>query len=503
MSHYLRTKKLDITTEDALIFVLHEETAERYGLYPGDRIHACWHDICVYGTVDTTNTLVGYSEIGLYEDVWHDYGIPNDDMVSIDVVSNNKSVEAIEKKLEGGELTYEEINSVIKAISKRKLSSVELTYFVATFYSPGFTEQELYYLTKAMAENGDTLNFKGSGEPVVDKHSIGGIPSKGVTPVIVPILVSLGLIVPNTSSRAVTSPAGTSDVLEVLMPVTLTKAEIEDVVNKTGGCLVWGGGVDLAPADDEIIGVQRSLSIESYDNFIVSIMAKKIATGLDNFLVDLPVGTETKLEHPEDVPLVADHFKRLGKLFDINVRIYERKPKGPDGYGIGPTLEARDLLRVFERHPRRPVIVEEEALNMCAEILEMSGKVDSTEEGYKLAKEELLSGRAEEKFWEMALAQGAKEKKHSDSLILGEYEKVYTSPKSGKIKRISVKGSVELARLLGCPFLKRAGIYFNRIQGEKIVEGEALMTLYSSGQKRLEMGMKFIEENFEELIEWE
>jgi len=502
MSYYLRSKRLDIATEDALVFVLNADTAVKYGLCAGDRVHMCWKDICVFGSIDVTGTYVGYDEIGLYEDIWLKYGIPSNDMVTIDIISKTHAVEAIKKKLLGGVLSFKEINTIMHGIATRKLSTVEITYFAASSFSPGFNEQEIYYLTKAMAENGEELDFRYLKKKIVDKHSIGGIPAKGVTPVLVPILACFDLIVPNTSSRAITTPAGTSDILEVMMPVALSKEQIVKTVEKTGACLAWGGGIDLAPADDVLINIERPLHIEAYDKFIVSIMAKKVATGIEYMLVDLPVGKGTKIEHPEDVPIVAASFKKLGQLFDINVDIYERRPKGPDGYGVGPVLECVDLMRVFEQHPQRPLNIENTALDMAGRILEMTKTVPAGQ-GFNLAKEKLLNGEAKKKFWEIAFAQGATREMNSNDFILGDYKQTFRAVKSGTVKFISNKMVVLSARMLGAPFVKQAGIHFENLVGDKVEEGQVLFTLYATSQKRINLAKRYLEQELASMVEIE
>lgn len=500
MSYYLKSRRLDIRTSDSLIFVLNEDTARQYGLYTGDKIHLCWRDICVYGTVDTTSTLVGYDEVGLYEDVWMKYGIPSNDIVSLDVITKSGTIEAIKKKLLGGTLTYDEIYLLMKDIATRKLSAIEMTYFAASSYSPGFTDDEVYYMTKAMAETGDILDFTFLGKKVVDKHSIGGIPSKGVTPILVPILACFDVTIPNTTSRSITAPAGTADVLETLMPVTLGKDEVIEVVKKCGACLVWGGGLDLAPADDVLINIERPLHIESYDKFIVSIMAKKVATGVQYVLLDLPAGEGTKLPKTEDVPLVGDHFKRLGKLFNIKVEIFERHPMGPDGNGVGPILEARDFLRVLERSEKRPMGIEDTAVSMAGKILEMVG-IAKPGQGKDMAFEKLQDGSAINKFWQIAEAQGATRRLKSSELVLGDQMLEYNSSVSGKIRIIRNKEVVQLARVLGTPFVKQAGIYFDKLAGDTVERGERLFTLYGTSGRRIELARRFLEKEGEDMIE--
>ena len=424
------------------------------------------------------------------DEIWN----TSNDVVMVDVVSNTTAIEAIKKKLLGGTLCYDEVHDIMTGIANRSLSTIEITYFAATSYSPGFTDQEVYYMTKAMAETGDKLDFTYLKKKVVDKHSIGGIPAKGITPIMVPILACFDLVIPNTSSRAITTPAGTSDVLEVLFPVTLSKEKIMETVEKTNACLVWGGGVDLAPADDVLINIQRPLHIEAYDQFVISIIAKKVATGIQYFLVDLPVGDGTKIHDEADIPLVAAQFKKLGKLFNISVDIYKRRPLGPDGNGIGPILEARDILYIFEKHPQRPQKIENVAIDMAGKILEMTGTVP-VGMGYNMAKAKLDDGSAEKKFWEIGFAQGGSKKVHSSSLVLADFSHEILAPKSGVIAKISSKQVVKVCQILGAPFIKQAGIYFDKLDEQSIEQGERLMTIYSPSRRRIDLAKKYIEDH--------
>ncbi len=489
MAYYLRSKKLDISAGDPLVVLLNTKEAQSFGLHMGDKLYLCWHDVCLYVAVDFSDSMVGVGEIGMFNEVWVKYGIPSDDLVSISLTEPAKSHESIRKKILGYTLNYDEIHGLMDDIAKRRLSTIMMTYFAAASYNPGFNENEIVDLTRAMAETGDILDFSG-GDPnkkIVDKHSIGGIPAKGVTPILVPIIALFGLTIPNTSSRAITTPAGTSDMLEVVMPVSLTKEQIMTVVKKEGACLVWGGGLDIAPADDILIGIERPLNIESHDKFLVSIVAKKAAMRVSHLLVDLPYGDGAKIANAAGVEDVKKKFINLAAKFGIRVEVYARESKGPDGYGVGPILEMRDLLRIFERDPQRPVELENAALEMTGKLLELAGAV-APGEGAKLARAKLESGEAGEKFWKIAFAQGATKIVKSSDLKLGAFSEDIPAVKSGTIEAIGNKQVVEIARALGAPFIKDAGLYFHKLRGDKVNAGEPLVTLYANCKERLDLG---------------
>lgn len=279
--------------------------------------------------------------------------------------------------MSGLRLNEEELRAIMTDIGSRKLKETEIAFFVSTFFNPGFNDDEIKWMTKGMAESGDVLDFKyirKNKNLVVDKHSIGGTAGKGITPILVSILASRGLVVPNSSTRAITSPAGTTDILETVMPVALTKEKVYEVVEKTGACMIWGGSLYLAPADDEIINVERSLKMQEFQKVLVSIVAKKIAAGVTSVLIDLPYGKGTKIERPDDLEFLKREFEKLFPQFGIKCVTFKRVVKGPDGNGIGPILEMRDCLRVLERDIDRPIGMEEVVLDMAKEIFENNGK---------------------------------------------------------------------------------------------------------------------------------
>ena len=154
------------------------------------------------------------------------------------------------------------------------------------------TSDELLALSHAMAQAGTQLSW--DTPVVVDKHCIGGIPGNRTSMIVVPIVAAHGLTIPKTSSRAITSPAGTADTMEVLARVDLTVDEMKEVVKICHGCLVWGGHVNLSPADDILISVERPLSLDTREQMVASIMSKKIAAGATHLLIDLPVGTRSQ-----------------------------------------------------------------------------------------------------------------------------------------------------------------------------------------------------------------
>jgi len=400
------------------------------------------------------------------------------------------SVHAINKKLIGEELTYEEIYSVINDIVKRKLGSIELAYFVASSFAKPYTLDELYYLTKAIADTGEKLVLP--HRTIVDKHSVGGLAGNRTTMIVIPIIAAFGLYIPKTSSRAITSPAGTADTMEVLAPVSFSMRKIKELVLKNKACMIWGGGLNIAPADDLIIKVTRPLSIEPYDKMIVSIMAKKVAMGVKYLVIDMPIGPGTKIKTLRVAEEVEKKFLYLGRRFGIKIEVVKMPAREPVGKGIGPALEARDVLRVLQRKDKRPLDLESKALIMSGKLLELAGQAKRGK-GKEAAAEILKSGKAWKKMQEIIKSQGGNPNIDANSVTLGgEYFRV-PSQKAGKVTAVDNQAIDEIARTLGAPVEKMAGIYLHKRIGQRVNKGDKLFTFYAQNKDRIALAKKAIE----------
>lgn len=405
------------------------------------------------------------------------------------------ALHAIRKKLLGKRLNYKEIYAIMDEIAHERLGNVLTTYFAASGYSKGFTPQELYYLTKAMVETGEKLEFKGI---VADKHSIGGVPGTRTTLIVVPIVAACGFRIPKSSSRAITSVGGTADDMEILAPVELGKKDIYDVVEKTNGCIVWNGRFNLAPADDYIIEVEKPLLFESYDKLLVSIMAKKVAFGSNHVVIDLPYGEMVKVENLKDAEDLKEKFIDLAKKFKIKIKVLIHKTDEPAGRGIGPTLEVRESLKVLQQKQDRPLDLELRSLNLAGSLLDICLKNSSKKlqeevrkkygNSFGWATDILKSGKAFKKMQDIVKAQGGKVKIDSKKLKPGKFSFQLKSIKSGKIRKINSKNLTKVAKILGAPEQKKAGIYLNKKIGEKVEKGDVIYTLYSEKMYNLKEG---------------
>ncbi len=394
-----------------------------------------------------------------------------------------EAIKSIQKKLLGKELSYKEIFTLMDQITQKKLSDVLTTYFVASSFKEGYSPKELFYFTKAMVETGTKLKFDGI---VADKHSTGGVAGTRTTLIIVPIIAAAGFTIPKTSSRAITTPAGTADVMELIANVNFTPKQVYKIIDRAGGCIVWNGQLGLAPADDIIIHVEAPLMFESFDKIIVSIMAKKIAVSANHLILDIPVGKTMKIHHFEEAELVAKKFIALGKQFDMKVVVDINETLEPAGSGVGAYLEAKDVLAVLEQTRDRPLRLEAKALRLAGKLLDICYKDDHQKKnGEDEARRLLTSGIALKKFREIVKAQGGSEEISTERLKTKALIKRVTSRKAGKIKAINNYNLNSIAKLLGAPVDKHACIYLYKHLDEKVDKREPLLELHSKNLYRI------------------
>lgn len=393
------------------------------------------------------------------------------------------AIKAIQKKLLGKRLNYKEIYNLMDEIAHHRLSDVLTAYFVASSFKEGYSTQELYLFTKAMVETGNRLIFKGI---VADKHSTGGVAGTRTTMILVPIIAAAGIKIPKVSSRAITTPAGTADTMEVLAKVNLSPTQVKKVIEKVGGCIVWNEYLNIAPADDVIIKVEEPLSFESFDKIIISIMAKKIAVGATHLVLDIPVGKTMKIRHFHDAEKVKSKFTQLAQKFKIRVGFDVNETLEPAGRGIGPALEVKDVLYVLEQKAVRPLKLEAKALRLAGKLLDLCfSDMRIKKSGEEEARRILLGGMALKKFREIIKAQGGDDQVSSDNFKLKSELLEIKSSQSGKIKAINNFNINSLAKILGAPVDKFAGIYLYKKLDEFVDKKEPLLCFYSKDKYKL------------------
>lgn len=471
------------------VAMLNKETANKIGVHSGDRISMKTFSTHPKETMIVTNIITGLvkkDEIAVSSELKAILNLKSGQKVDINLAETPDSLDFIKKKLNGGVLSEKELEKIIKDIVDNSLSESEIALFVSGMYKQGMIFKETIYLIKAILKSGDKLSLR--DKFIVDKHSIGGIAGNRTTPIVVSICAAAGLTIPKTSSRAITSAAGTADVVEMIADVDFSVKQLKKIVRKTKGCMVWGGALEIVPADSKIIKIEKSLKIDPPAQLLASIMSKKLAVGSKYIIIDIPYGKSAKV-NKKNALVLKKKFEKLGKYFRKKLKCVLTDGSQPIGNGIGPALELMDVIKILNPKEKGPEDLENKSLFLSGNLLEMTGKAKKGQ-GTEMARQILESGKAFEKFKQIIEAQNGSLQK----IKLAKFKQKIFAKKSGKIKEIDNKKINLLARIAGCPLDKSAGLYLNFHVGESVKKGAAILTIYSESKFRLNQAVKFCKE---------
>ncbi len=391
----------------------------------------------------------------------------------------------IMKKYEKQKWSGEDLRTIIDDMYQGNVSDLEYAAFTLAMQYESLDMDETEQLTRAFTLHGETIEFN---EPVYDKHSIGGIPGNKVSLLIVPIIAAAGLLIPKTSSRAITSPSGTADTMEVLCDINFSAQEILEIAPKTRGMLIWGGQLNLAPVDSEIITrVERPLSLDPESVIIASILSKKLSTGVKHMVLDMPTGAETKMLTRNDSKQLSHLFVEIGRRVGIEVECALTYADQPVGHAIGPALEAREAISTLMGKGPRSVL--EKSIELSGILFEMAGLAQRGR-GSQMADEIVKSGKAIKKFWEIVEVQGGTANIALSDIEVGQYTAKINAQEDGYISHLSNSQIKVIASALGCPSDKKSGMIIQRKAGEFVKKGDMIMELFSSRENALDAALQ-------------
>ncbi len=469
---------LNITAGGKRIVILNSETAGHLGVHSSDRVRITFGGKSVIAIADLASDFPA-DRIWFYLEIANALGVSGDEIVEVQLAPIPESLSNVRAKLRGERLREQEITTIVRDVVEQHLSDVEIAGFLTALKIYGLSMGEAEAMSRAMVETGKSLDF-GRG-PILDKHSIGGIPGDKTSMIVVPIVAAAGYTIPKTSSRAITSPAGTADRMETLCPVQLDLEEIRSVVRKTNGCLVWGGALELAPADDLFIQVEYPLGIDPL--LLPSIMSKKKAIGATHVVIDIPTGKGAKIKTPTEAYTLASDFVHLGSHLSMSVECALTFGEQPLGFGIGPALEAREALKTLMGEGPRDVY--EKAVSLAGMLFELVGENNGREK----AEEILRSGAAERKLREIVQAQGGNSEVKPSEVPVGLEHAEVCSAEKGRVLWINTEGIVQVARAAGTPKEKGAGILLHTKLGDAVAKGGVLFEVYAERPSKLESAL--------------
>jgi thymidine phosphorylase len=486
----LKALRLGIDTHHELIIYLRADcpVCRSEGFSAMSRVLVSSEEHHAIATLNiVTGDLLKKGQIGFSEPAWQRLHLQNDNPIWLSHPKPVQSMSYVRAKVYGHTLDEVAFQSIINDIVDGRYADVHVAAFVTACGDKNLSNEEITALTHAMIKAGSTIDW--NLPLVVDKHCVGGLPGNRTTPIIVPILAACGLTMPKTSSRAITSPAGTADTMETLTNVCLSQEVMRNVVNQQGACLAWGGSMRLSPADDLLIQVERALDIDSEGQLIASVLSKKIAAGATHVLIDIPVGTTAKIRTPEAAEQLAELFKSVAKNLGLSLKVLLSDGSQPVGKGIGPALEAYDILGVLQNSPDAPQDLKQRACMLAGAMLEM---IEYVEPGKGLAKalDVLENGHAWSKFKAICYAQGGL---HTPPVAPYRYNIVCHT--SGTVLSIDNRKLAQTAKLAGAPADPEAGVELFVKIGHKVSVNQILLTIHAANAGELNYAVEFLEEH--------
>jgi thymidine phosphorylase len=475
-SHPLALRRVAIDTYRENVAYLHRECplyrAEGFQALSKVLISADHRSIIAVLNIVDDDRIVDPTALGLAEQAFDQLGLPENTQVSIAHSEPPRSMDRVRAKMVGERLDLEDFRAITQDIVQNRYSKVEMAAFLVSAGQSGFDRDEVLNLTLAMTETGQRLNWHEN--LVVDKHCIGGIPGNRTSMLVVPIVAAHGMLIPKTSSRAITSPAGTADTMETLAEVDLPMERLREIVQQERGCLAWGGTAKLAPVDDILISVERPLGIDHHGQLVASILSKKIAAGSTHLLIDIPVGPTAKVRQMREALHLRKLFEYVGDRLGIHLEVIITDGRQPIGRGIGPMLEARDVMQVLENHPDAPSDLRQKSLRLAGRVIEFDPDVRGGQ-GYAIARDILDSGRALAKMHALIEAQGKQTTQYKAAALTFEV----CAERDGHVIGIDNFFVARVARIAGAPMDKGAGVDLLKKLGDAVSKGEALYRVYA------------------------
>lgn len=488
----LTLKYLGINTYKEPVIYMREDChiCKSEGFYAQARVRVDLNDRSIVATLNTVETnLLRHNEASLSDYAWNLLSAKEGDQISITHPKPLDSLSYIRSKIYGNELKAEETKHIIDDIVSGQLSDINIAMYIAASAGNRLSKKEMLDLTRAMVDSGQRLTWDSSC--VVDKHCVGGLPGNRTTPIVVSIVAAFGLMIPKTSSRAITSPAGTADTMEVFTWVDLDISSMKKVVEQENGCLVWGGSMALSPADDLLIRIERTANIDSEGQMVASILSKKIAAGSTHLVIDMPIGTTAKVRSLAQAEQLKKILKSIAREFGIETKIMFTDGSQPVGRGIGPVLEALDVLAVLNRDANAPQDLRQHALMLAGQVIEFSPGI-AKGQGLKIATDILDNGKAFAKFQAICNAQGGMR-----DIPKAPFTHTIESRQSGTIVNIDNRYIARVAKLAGAPKAKSAGVELLVPLHSVVGRSQPLFKLYAETQGELDYALDFLKQGHE------
>lgn len=415
-----------------------------------------------------------------------------------------RMVDIIEKKRDGQELTTAEINFFIEGYTKGEIPDYQASALAMAIYFQDMNDRERADLTRAMVESGDTIDLSAIDGVKVDKHSTGGV-GDTTTLVLAPLVASLGVPVAKMSGRGLGHTGGTIDKLESIagFHVELTREQFIDLVNRDKVAVIGQSG-NLTPADKKLYALRDVTgTVNSIPLIASSIMSKKIAAGADAIVLDVKTGDGAFMKTQEDAEKLAHAMVRIGNHVGRKTIAIISDMSQPLGFAIGNALEVKEAIETLQG--KGPKDLTELVLTLGSQMVILAGKAKTSEEAKEMLLDAIHSGKALAKFKEFLENQGGDASIVDDltKLPQAKYKIELPAKQSGYISRMVADEIGVASMILGAGRATKedvidlaVGLVLHKKVGDKVEEGESILTIYSNRENVEDVKQKLYDNIF-------
>lgn len=391
-----------------------------------------------------------------------------------------RTVDLIEKKRDGGELSTEEITYLINGYVSGAIPDYQIAALAMAIYYQGMSIREIHDLTTEMVVSGEQYDLSEIPGIKVDKHSTGGVGDK-VTIILMPLVASFGVPVAKMSGRGLGHTGGTIDKLESIKgyQVERTKEEFIEQVKAIGISLI-GQSEHLVKADKLLYALRDvTATVDSIPLIASSVMSKKIAAGADKILLDVTVGQGAFMKNMSDAEKLSETMVALGREVNRETIAVITDMSQPLGKAIGNRLEITEALEIMQGKGREDIT---DFICELAEILLALAQVDVSQEDIR---RHLVGGQALAKFEELIQAQGGDLQdlyRQSSAPVVTEI----FADEAGYIVELPAMAFGKFAMQLGAGRATKTdslnyetGIVFEKKVGDSVAQGDLVAKVYS------------------------
>jgi pyrimidine-nucleoside phosphorylase len=415
-----------------------------------------------------------------------------------------RTVDLIQRKRGGAELTPEEIEFLVEGYTNGDIPDYQMSAFLMAVFFSGMSDREVSRLTECMLRSGDTVDLSRIPGVKVDKHSTGGVGDK-TSLIVAPLAAAAGVVVPMMSGRALGHTGGTLDKLESIpgFRTNLTAEEFEGQLAELG--LAFIGQTDrLAPADRKIYALRdATATVESIPLISSSIMSKKLAEGIDALVLDVKVGSGAFMKKQVAARRLAQTMVGIGRRMDKKVQALITDMNQPLGYAVGNALEVMEASQTLQN--AGPADLTKLSIELAARMIYLGKKAATLDEARRTAEEHLVDLSAYKKFKQVVAAQGGNPQALDKFELLPNATgmREVTSPRGGYVSAINAQDIGAASNMIGAGRDKKedaidpaVGIILEVKAGEKVDAGSVLCRLYYTKEDRVEEAAEMVEDAF-------